>query len=743
VFLTGLPASGGWTLIRNPGGVRIEATGTTYTNTGLTPGTYTYRVINHAGCTSDVSSDVVINVSPALSAPVTRLDCRLGSGSAIVTVTNPVGTGIEYRLDDGSFQSGTVFSGVPNGSHVITVRNAAGCSVESASFSVSCGCVNGPSITLSSRSGSACSISPVTISGNTFGGSATSVTITEDGTGAVSPVTTGSSPFSFTYTPAAGDVGRIVTITLTTNNPVGEPCSPAVATYSLTVNGVPATPVIGTITQPSCTSSNGSVAISNLPSGSWSITRNPGYVSTSGTGTTTTISGLESGTYTFTISNSAGCISSPSSSVVINQQPSIPGRPVAGTIVHPTCTTPTGSVVINGLPGDGTWTLTRFPGTVTSTGTGTSTTISGLASGTYNFTVTGAEGCNSQPSGNVVINAPPPIPPAPVQGNITAPTCTNPVGQAVLSGLPSAGTWTINSIPAGVRLSGTGTSATLTGLAPAVYTFTVTSAAGCVSPVSSTVVIPPVPNAPVLTINNPAPLCAPAKVDITASAITAGSPAGLTYTYWSNQNATVPYTTPSSASNGTYYIKGTNSAQCSDVKPVTVTIRETPVASAGPDQVLEYDFTTTISAKVLAEGETGVWSVLKGTAFIANPSASSTTVSNLEIGENILIWRVANGVCLPSSDSLKIRVLDLLIPTLITPNNDGRNDYFVLNGIETEQDVELTIFDRRGVIVFTDKHYKNDWNGVDYKGRPLADDTYFFVFKTRGRPRSGFVVIRR
>jgi hypothetical protein len=40
----------------------------------------------------------------------------------------------------------------------------------------------------------------VTISGNTFGGSATMVTITENGAGSVSPVSTKISPFAFTYT---------------------------------------------------------------------------------------------------------------------------------------------------------------------------------------------------------------------------------------------------------------------------------------------------------------------------------------------------------------------------------------------------------------------------------------------------------------------------------------------------------------------------------------------------------------
>jgi len=92
--------------------------------------------------------------------------------------------------------------------------------------------------------------------------------------------------------------------------------------------------------------------------------------------------------------------------VTVNTQPT---APTVGTITQPTCSTATGSVVLNGLPASGTWTLTRSPGTITSTGTGTSTTISGLTPGTYTYTVTNAAGCTSIASINVIINSQPSI----------------------------------------------------------------------------------------------------------------------------------------------------------------------------------------------------------------------------------------------------------------------------------------------------------------------------------------------
>jgi hypothetical protein len=146
------------------------------------------------------------------------------------------------------------------------------------------------------------------------------VTITEDGSGSVSPVSSNTSPFNFTYTPVAADAGKVVTITVTTNNPFGNPCTPATATYALTVNAIPSAPSLGAITQPTCSDATGKVVLNSLPStGTWTLTRNPGGTTTTGTGTSTTISGLaELTTYSFTVTSAANCTSLPSANVVIN-----------------------------------------------------------------------------------------------------------------------------------------------------------------------------------------------------------------------------------------------------------------------------------------------------------------------------------------------------------------------------------------------------------------------------------------
>ena len=183
---------------------------------------------------------------------------------------------------------------------------------------------------------------------------------------------------------------------------------------------------------------------------------------------------------------------------------------------------------------------------------------------------------------------------------------------------------------------------------------------------------------------------------------------------------------------------------CSDIKPITVTVKQKPVANAGPDKVLDYLFETKLEALSPGINETGNWSVLSGSGLFSDYTDARATVSNLSLGKNIFLWTLTNGVCLPSYDSVSVTVRDLLIPTLITPNMDGKNDYFVIREKEMLGKIELFIFDRRGVQVYQNLNYDNRWNGIDTDGNPLPDDTYFYLLNTEnGKSMRGYIVIRR
>ncbi len=219
-------------------------------------------------------------------------------------------------------------------------------------------------------------------------------------------VTAGSTPgLTYTYwTDAAGTISYSTPTTATDGTYFikGTTASDCydIKPVIVTVNTIPSVPVVGTITQPTCALSTGSVVLSGLPaSGTWTI--DPGAIT--GSGTSTTISSLAAGTYSFTVTTAGGCTSAPSASIEINPVPGAPPAPTIGTITQPACALPTGSVILEGLPETGNWTIN--PGAVTNSGV--STTISGLAPGTYTFTVTNSAACTSPLSATVEIAEPP------------------------------------------------------------------------------------------------------------------------------------------------------------------------------------------------------------------------------------------------------------------------------------------------------------------------------------------------
>ncbi len=81
--------------------------------------------------------------------------------------------------------------------------------------------------------------------------------------------------------------------------------------------------------------------------------------------------------------------------------------------------------------------------------------------------------------------------------------------------------------------------------------------------------------------------------------------------------------------------------------------------------------------------------------------------------------------------------------TGFSPNGDGLNDYFTIEGISQFPNNELTVFNRWGTEVFRMKGYKSAWDGT-WKNKALPDGSYFYVLKDGvGKNYKGLVQIRR
>ena len=89
---------------------------------------------------------------------------------------------------------------------------------------------------------------------------------------------------------------------------------------------------------------------------------------------------------------------------------------------------------------------------------------------------------------------------------------------------------------------------------------------------------------------------------------------------------------------------------------------------------------------------------------------------------------------------------DLIIPNVFTPNGDGFNDAWVIQGGFTS--ASLNLFNRWGNVVFSGDLLNKTFRGKDNFGNELSDGVYYYVLnlgmsKGRSKQVSGYVQILR
>jgi len=119
---------------------------------------------------------------------------------------------------------------------------------------------------------------------------------------------------------------------------------------------------------------------------------------------------------------------------------------------------------------------------------------------------------------------------------------------------------------------------------------------------------------------------------------------------------------------------------------------------------------------------------------------------NLEAGTYYLTVTDENR-CKAFAEITLLEPNDLDIPEGVSPNGDQENDYFVVRGLESYPDNQITIYNRWGNIVYQQEGYQNDWEGNNNRGEALPDGTYYVVLSVnKGDERktlTGYIDLRR
>lgn len=108
----------------------------------------------------------------------------------------------------------------------------------------------------------------------------------------------------------------------------------------------------------------------------------------------------------------------------------------------------------------------------------------------------------------------------------------------------------------------------------------------------------------------------------------------------------------------------------------------------------------------------------------------------------------SNADCSVTDDVYISMEEEFIIPGSFSPNGDGTNDTWIIQGIDAYPNAHVTIYDRWGQIVSDLVSYSSfkAWDGTN-KGKPLTNTTYFYVIELNNgveqAPMKGMVTIIR
>ncbi len=358
----------------------------------------------------------------------------------------------------------------------------------------------------------------------------------------------------------------------------------------------------------------------------------------------------------------------------------------------------------------------------------TADNLSNIGAGNYTVTVTDANGCSSTQSTALQ------QPTSAISATATA-TSANCTGTQMGSiTIASTG----GTAPYSYLWNTGATSQNFVNAAPGTYTVTITDAAGCQITKSATVT--DITNVGIHTTGAPE-ICMGTMLTIYGDSIP-----GATYQWFYNgtplNGTNAPnFTTPVA---GIYTMTVTTSCGTYTSNPIEVIVRSLNNVSVNNDVIICGGESIQLHA---SGGMDYSWSPVTGLDHTTIPDPIASPVHSTAYTVTV---KDQYGCTATATVNVTVMCDTLDIPNGFSPNHDGTNDYFVIDGIDGYPGNVLFVYNRWGNLVYKQKDYDNKWdgrsnvNGVMY-GQELPNGTYYFILNLNidDKPVNGFVVIRR
>jgi gliding motility-associated-like protein len=166
---------------------------------------------------------------------------------------------------------------------------------------------------------------------------------------------------------------------------------------------------------------------------------------------------------------------------------------------------------------------------------------------------------------------------------------------------------------------------------------------------------------------------------------------------------------------------------------------------AGPDEEV------CIGSQLQLTADGGVNYLWSGSTQITDDLDTEDPMATISSPEEFIV-QIEDSLGCIVMDTLSVTMLDpancnIEIYNAFSPNSDGTNDFWVIEGIEGFPENQVYIYNRWGDLMKYIENYNNVdivWDGTNKNGNPVSTSTYFYVVEVGGEQnQSGWVHVMK